>query len=445
MSKNIILLSLGLGSLLAAGLLRGTAEPLPVPQDQQYLENVRLAQIPTDAESLNANIDPLNESGDGTAMPAAAPKDSANSENAIEDPEKSKLDAGVESSPEPTSEASPEASSEPSVAPTPKASSPEELHRLAIVVDTHVETPLLMSENNKVRLRSNQGQVSLEKLRQGGTDVVFFSIYVNPYRYQKIAKSQADFIIKTLKNEIEANQDWIELATSYADIQRIVKSGKIAGLMGMEGADPIGESLDNINYFYKQGVRYIGPTWSTHTLMADSSGQPKPRWNGLSKFGKMAITRMNDLGMLIDVSHLSDASFNDVLKLSSAPVIASHSGVDGILVHSRNLSNEMLKLLSLNGGVVGIVFYPPHLSKDGKADVGTVIDHIEYAMKVAGPDHVGLGSDFDGLDRPPPVGLKDASDFPAITQELKKRGHSDEDVYKILGGNFMRVFEQVLK
>ncbi len=318
------------------------------------------------------------------------------------------------------------------------------LHQRLVIVDTHVETPLLISEN-QIKLRDNNGQVSLEKLRLGGVNVVFFSIFVNPYRYKNMAKSQADFIIKAFKKELEANQDWVELASSHEDIERIIKSGKIAALMGMEGADPIGESLDNLNYFYKQGVRYLGPTWSTHTLMADSSGPATPRWKGLSKFGKMAVERMNTLGMLIDVSHLSDAAFYDVIKESKQPIIATHSGVDGVLKSARNLSDDMLKLITINGGTVGIIFYPPHLEKTGKATTASVVKHIDHAIKVMGENHVGLGSDFDGLDRPPPSGLKDASEMPNLVNALKDKGYSEERIEKVLGGNFMRVFEKVLK
>lgn len=349
----------------------------------------------------------------------------------------------------PTPTASITASTSPKPSPTPSIISTsrdpnQPLHQRMIIVDTHVETPLLISEK-QIKLRDNQGQVSLEKLRLGGVNVVFFSVFVNPYRYKNMAKSQADFIIKAFKKELDANQDWVELASSYADIERIVKSGKIAALMGMEGADPIGESLDNLNYFHKQGIRYLGPTWSTHTLMADSSGPSKPRWKGLSKFGKMAIERMNSLGMLIDVSHLSDAAFYDVLKLSKQPIIATHSGVDGVLNNARNLSDDMLKLIASNGGAVGIIFYPPHLEKGGNATTASVIKHIDHAIKIMGENHVGLGSDFDGLDRPPPTDLKNTSEMPNLVNALQKKGYSEERLEKVLGGNFMRIFEAVLK
>jgi membrane dipeptidase len=441
--SHLVLMILALGCIAGAATLKLTAPgpedmaphinmPAPAPTEVPSAEEAATAidtpEVPSppgESESLEEALKPLPQS----ASPLASPSPS---EIPIASPTPSSIISNA------TSKSS--GGTSPLLAQTEN----QPLHQRMVIVDTHVETPLLISEN-QIKLRDNKGQVSLEKLRLGGVNVVFFSIFVNPYRYKNMAKSQADFIIKGFKKELEANQDWVELASSYADIERIVKSGKIAALMGMEGADPIGESLDNLNYFYKQGVRYLGPTWSTHTLMADSSGPSVPRWKGLSKFGKTAVERMNDLGMLIDVSHLSDAAFYDVIKLSKQPIIATHSGVDGVLQNARNLSDDMLKLIAVNGGAVGIVFYPPHLEKSGKATTESVVKHIDHAIKVMGEDHVGLGSDFDGLDRPPPTGLKDASEIPNLVNALKKKGYSEERIAKVAGGNFMRVFEDVLK
>ncbi|MGV3524809.1 MAG: dipeptidase [Candidatus Sericytochromatia bacterium] len=440
LTHTITLLILGLGCLAGAAVLNATS-PSPVPEAVQSLElptpeptaSLRPSALPT---RLAASLSPAaaasaSPSGSASASPSgsASPSPSGSASPA----------ASATASPRPSASS---AARLPVVSPSANAA---ELHRQAVVVDTHVETPWLISERN-IKLRTNTGQVSLDKLRQGGVDVVFFSIYVNPAKYANKAKSQAEFIIAGLKKEIQANADLIELATSYDDIVRIVASGKIAGLMGMEGGDPIGESLANVDHFYKLGVRYLGPTWSTHTLLGDSSGPPKPRWNGLTKLGKEVVGRMNQLGMLVDVSHLSDAAFYDVLKTSRQPVIASHSGVDGVRVHPRNLSNDMLKLLAVNGGVVGVLFYPPFLEPQGTpANVASVVKHIDYARKTAGLAHVGLGSDFDGLDLAPPQGLQDATRFPAITEALKQKGYKNDEIAAVLGGNFMRVFQQVLK
>lgn len=442
MAKSLTLLLVGLGLLGGAAVLR---EQSPGPQDITPVDRQLVARLqkaaatpeptpaltPTPAETALMLGRPSPLPG-GEASPSSRPSPSA------------PADASPSPSPSDSPGGSPSPGPSPSPSPSGSPGSVAELHQRAIVVDTHVDTPYWISETH-IKLKSNKRQVDLARLKAGGVDVVFFSILVNPARYGKIAKNQADYIIQTLKRELTANADSIELATSYNDIQRILAKGKIAGLMGMEGGEPIENSVDNVNHFYQLGVRYLSPTWSLNNQLGDSSGPARPRWKGLSPLGKDVVKRMNQLGMLIDVSHLSDATYNDVLKLSTQPVIASHSGVDGIRVSPRNLSDNMLKLLSLNGGVVGIMFYPPILSATGKANVASVVNHIEYAVKVAGIDHVGLGSDFDGLDTPPPKGLEDAGHFPAITAELRKRGYKDEDILKILGGNFMTVFAQVLK
>lgn len=439
MAKTPTLLLVALACIGGAAVLRSQA---PGPRSLEPIDHMPLTAVPTPKPTPLPTALPSRQIINLPARPSA-------SASPVASPSASGSASG---SPSPSASASGSASGSPSPgsspsgspSPTPPPGSTEALHQQAIVVDTHVETPWWINEK-KLRLRDNKGQVSLQKLKTGGVDVVFFSIYVNPAQYGRIAKAKAEAIISDLKREMDLNADMIELATSYGDIQRIVAKGKIAGLMGMEGGDPIGNSVDNVNHFYRLGVRYLGPTWSVHTQLGDSAGQPKPRWNGLSPLGKQVIKRMNEVGMLVDVSHLSDAAFSDVLKTSKQPIIASHSGVDGVRVSPRNLSNDMLKLLSVNGGVVGVLFYPPFLENSGRADLASVVKHVDHAAKVAGIDHVGLGSDFDGLDKAPPTGLADASRFPAITAELRKRGYKDADIIKVLGGNFMRVFQQVLK
>lgn len=448
MAKTISLLLVGLGCLAGAAVLRAqTLGPRALEPVDHVTQAALLKALPTPTPSPEQSLTPQQliaslhrASGSPSTSPSASVSGSASpvaSPSASGSPDAS-------ASPSPSPSASSSASPSPSGSPDLNSQNPAELHQQAIVVDTHVESPFLISEQG-LKLRSNNRQVSLEKLKTGGVDVVFFSIYVQPVKYAKNAKQRADYIIQSLKKEIAANQDLIELATSAQEIRQIVAKGKIAGLMGMEGGEAIGGDVNNVDYFYKQGVRYLSPTWSMHTLLADSSGVTRPRWKGLSPLGKQVIKRMNQLNMLVDVSHLSDASFYDVLKTSTQPVIASHSGVDGVRLSPRNLSNDMLKLLAVNGGVVGIMFYPPFLETTGKADVRSVVKHIEYAVKVAGIESVGLGSDFDGLDSPPPAGLQDASRFPAITAELKKQGYKNSEISAILGGNFMRVFDQVLK
>lgn len=403
---------------------QNTAEG-PPPQESDWHRRLRIARAQLKADASKASASPSGPNSSATPTPMMF----------------------LDRKPSPSASSNPSASPTDSISPTPRPSSETDLktlHAQAVVVDTHVETPLLFTENGAKLGNNPRGQVDLLKLKQGGVDVVFFSVFVNPWRYRKIAKSHADFIIKSIKDQVAAHPKEIALAYSHADIQQIVSQGKIAALMGMEGGEPLGSDLKNVDYFYKQGVRYLSPTWSANTLLADSASQ-KAYWKGLSKFGKDVVKRMNELGMLVDVSHISDAAFADVLKISTQPVIASHSGVRSVRIHPRNLSNEMLKQLAKNGGTVGIYFYPPYIDVRRGSNLAKVVDHIDAAVKQVGAAHVGLGSDFDGLDSAPPAGLENASKFPGITAELRKRKYSDEDIQLILGGSFMRVFEQVLR
>lgn len=429
------LLFTGFILLAGAGALRQAVQSPSQPHDLEPL----LAQLQPPSTPPDPNKTPLPTAEDfmRTRLDPFATPTAASSASPVHSPSpfaSGSASPGALGTPSPSPLANERASAGPLSLP--------QLHAEAIVVDAHVDTPLKMVESN-IGLAGNNAEVDIPKLRAGGVDVVIFSIFVSPYRYAKVARSQADFMIKSLKQQVTANSKNIQLAYSFGDLQRIHEQGKIAGIIGLEGADPLEGKLTNLDYFYKQGVRYIGLTWSTHTALADSSSGP-PKWNGLSPLGKQVVERMNELGMVVDVSHLSDKSFYDVLKTSKAPVMASHSSARALQPSPRNLNDDMLRNLAKNGGVVGAIFYPPFLAK-GPTSTQTVVDHIDHMVKVAGIGAVGLGSDFDGLDIKPPVGLENASKFPNITAELRKRGYSDEDIRKVLGGNLMRVFEQVLR
>lgn len=318
-----------------------------------------------------------------------------------------------------------------------------QIHSEAIIVDTHVDTVLRMLDKGVQLGQWSRGHIDIPKMQRGGLDVVFFSIFVDP-AYRHRSKIRAEQLIQIVKQQVNANPESIEMAYSYNDIIRIVKKGKIAALLGLEGGHPLLDNLDNLDNFYRQGIRYMGLTWSKHLNWADSSGPASPRFNGLTDFGKSVIKRMNKLGMLIDISHSSDSTFWDVFKLSKAPFIASHSSVRSLRQHRRNLNDSMIKNLAKSRGVMGINFYPNFLTVKRKATVKDVVDHIEYAVKIAGPDVIGIGSDYDGIFSVP-VGLEDVSKIFIISQELHRRGFKEETIKKILGGNFMRVFKEVLK
>jgi membrane dipeptidase len=286
----------------------------------------------------------------------------------------------------------------------------------------------------------------------------------------------------------EKHPDTWELATSAKDIRRIVESGKLAALMGLEGGYAIDDKIENVERYYKMGVRYMSGAWSVSTSWAGSSGDETGRTRGLTDFGKQVIREMNRLGMMIDVSHLSDKAFWDIINTSTKPIIATHSNVRAIASVARNLDDEMIRALAKKGGVVCVLFYPEFLEpgwsekkkivdkeiasmvqkasdqEPGGAarkkmardrvrveeyarrmpavSVARIVDHIDYIVRLVGIDHVGVGSDFDGIQAVP-RDLSSVAELPNLTAELVRRGYSEEAIDKILGGNILRVMEAV--
>ncbi len=298
----------------------------------------------------------------------------------------------------------------------------------------------------------------LRRLRAGGVDAQFFSIFSHPRYLPADAKRRALDMIQVVYEQVKRHPDDLELARSAADVRRIVAQGRIAALMGLEGGHAIEDDLANLREFYELGVRYMTLTWSNTHNWADSSTD-EARHGGLTEFGRDVVREMNRLGMIVDISHVSDETFFDTLEVTRAPVMASHSSVRAIVDHPRNMSDDMLRAVARNGGVVMINFSENYIDPD-KAGVWPsvrhwisnlgwkhspfelVIDHIEHVIRVAGIDHVGLGSDFDGTLFLP-KGMEDVSKFPNITVELLRRGHPEEDVRKVLGENALRVLSAV--
>jgi membrane dipeptidase len=333
-------------------------------------------------------------------------------------------------------------------------------------------------------------QTDLRRMKQGGVDAQFFSIYVNArWLNQKPAEGggparRALDMIDALGRQISKHSDEMELARGVADIRRIVRRGKLAALMGLEGGYAIENSLAVLRTFHQLGIRYMTLTHTDTTDWADSSGDiDNPavlHHDGLTDFGRDVVREMNRLGMMVDVSHVADSTFWDVLETTRAPVIASHSSCRALADHPRNLTDDMLRALGTNGGVIMLNFanefvdqrvvdfkkqfrsfelatqkkYPDDPQKARaecqaffstnypRTTVSLFVNHIDHVVKVAGIDHVGLGSDFDG-EITPPVGLEDVSRFPAITASLAQRGYSDGDIKKVLGENLLRVMSAV--
>jgi membrane dipeptidase len=308
---------------------------------------------------------------------------------------------------------------------------------------------------------SGKTQTDIPRMKEGGLDAEFFAIYVAAkYAKEGGAARRALDMIDGVYEQARRHPESLEMAFSSDDIRRIHKSGKIAALMGIEGGHAIEDSLSALREFYRLGVRYMTLTHTNTNNWADSAGgidsPAEKRHGGLSDFGREVVREMNRLGMMVDISHVSDDTFRDAIETSQAPVIASHSSCRALTNVPRNPTDDMLKALAKNRGVVMINFYngfinteyaKPGMPAPGKPASAATLDmlmrHFEHAIKVAGIDHVGIGSDFDGVDGLVPTGMEDVSKLPAITYELLKRGYSEADVKKVLGENLLRVMAEV--
>jgi membrane dipeptidase len=319
------------------------------------------------------------------------------------------------------------------------------LQRDTPLIDGHNDFPWALRENNAARdldkldIRMPQPKIhtDIARLRQGGVGGQFWSVYV-PATLQGGAAVVATLEqIDVVHRMARRYPDTFELATTAADVERIFKAGRIASLIGMEGGHSIDNSLATLRMFHALGARYLTLTHSTNIAWADS-GTDKPKLGGLSAFGEEVVREMNRLGMLVDLSHTSPDTMLDAIRVSEAPVIFSHSDARALHDHGRNVPDEVLRLLPKNGGIVMVTFVPGFLKADGKATLADAVNHMDHVRKIAGPDHVGIGSDFDGIPTVP-VGLEDVSKYPALTAELLRRGWPDADIRKVLGLNVLRV------
>ncbi len=340
----------------------------------------------------------------------------------------------------------------------------DRLHREAIVVDTHndITSPIVDAGFDMgARDSSGKTQTDIPRMKEGGLDAEFFSIYVaSSYAKDGGAARRALQMIDGVYEQIRRHPESLELALTVSDIRRLHKTGRIAALMGIEGGHAIEDSLPALRMFHRLGIRYMTLTHTNTNNWADSAGgisvKGERRHEGLSDFGREVVREMNRLGMMIDISHVSDETFNDCIETSRAPLIASHSSCRALTNVPRNMSDEMLRALAKNGGVVMINFYngfinteyagpgmPPPAKAAEQATFEMLLQHFEHAIRVAGIDHVGIGSDFDGVDGLLPPGMEDVTKLPAITYELLKRGYSEADVKKVLGENLLRVMGRV--
>ena len=362
-----------------------------------------------------------------------------------------------------------------------------QIQRRAIVIDTHndVTTPMTNDDFDLSGSPPTPYRTNIERMKKGGLTAEFFSLYVKPWYVDHGGSARRTLdMIDSVYRAVERHPRDLMLATSVADIRRAKQQGKIAALMGIEGGHAIEDSLPTLREFYRLGVRYMTLTWNNTNNWADSNRGPNTH-HGLSDFGKEVVREMNRLGMLVDISHVSDETMNDALDVSKAPIIASHSSARALSNVPRNIPDDVLKRIAKNGGVVQVNFYSLFVDEktvrtqsnerdarikaqqaaidekykddpERRAEesdkleaanplpplpISKLIDHIDHIVKVAGIDHVGIGADFDGANDMP-EGAQDVSMLPNITYELLKRGYSERDIRKILGENLLRAFAE---
>lgn len=317
-----------------------------------------------------------------------------------------------------------------------------ELHFDAIVCDGHCDTlGDVLAGARRLHDHAASGHVDLPRLRAGGVTAQVFACFVPVSEYHAGATRHALQRLDALHEALATDAGDLLLATGAADIRRAKVSGQIAGLLGLEGAEALAGSLEVLRCFHRLGVRVLGLTWNYRNEVADGVHDSGTR--GLTPFGTRVIEECNRIGMMIDVSHLSPAGLTAVLTVSQQPVIASHSNAAALCSHIRNLTDAQIEAIAAAGGLIGATFVPIFLtSPEENATLGHVLDQLDYLIRVAGPDHVMIGSDFDGIRFAPP-GIEDASRYPAITAGMVGRGHDETTIRKVLGLNFLRVLETV--
>jgi membrane dipeptidase len=286
-------------------------------------------------------------------------------------------------------------------------------------------------------------QTDLAGWKQGGLDAQMISIYIDP-------SGQTNYYQRTLNDiglfdgQMAANPTLIGQARTPAEVRALASQGKIAAVLGLEGGHSIENNISNLITLYQRGIRYCTITWNNSTSWAASAkDEAAGKTGGLSEFGRQVIRTLDSLGVIIDVSHVGVKTIDDILAVTKNPIIASHSGAWALNHHYRNLTDLQLKAIAARGGVVGVVFYPPFLSSTSKATLDTVVKHIDYIKNLVGVDFIAIGSDFDGIGRDVPAGLENVTKYPDLTMALLRHGYTPSDVRKILGANYMRVFEAV--
>jgi membrane dipeptidase len=352
------------------------------------------------------------------------------------------------------------------------------VYRDAIVIDVHNDMPSKMIDDgytadvrHQPGFDKTQGETDLPRLLESGITGVFMSAYVDPVKWTfgtDRSWKQVQVYLDTIHAFARRHPNQLTFATTAADVRAAKAQGKVAILIGVEGGHAIENSIENLRELHRRGVRYMTLTWNNGTEWAGAAaGLNGTRSGGLTERGREIVREMNRLGILVDISHVSDSTFYDAIATTTYPVIASHSSARAINSHRRNMNDDMLRAVARNGGVVNVNFYSAFIDPEFKArseqleatlgagaeaatrqlprpPLSVLLDHFDHIIKVAGIDHVGLGSDFDGVGGHLPQGMDDVTKLPLIAQGLLDRGYSEADVKKVLGGNMLRVMERAI-
>lgn len=319
------------------------------------------------------------------------------------------------------------------------------------VLDSHCDTPSHILNQRDLSLDNELAQVDFPKLERGGVDGAFFALYIPAELDTEAARNHMYEMLEGVKRTIKDNQNRAAFAFSRSQALQNKSQGLFSVFLGLENGSPLGqdeEAFELLQSLYNEGVRYITLCHSEANQICDSCASKSPKWGGLSPFGKQLVAEMNRIGMLVDVSHISDSSFYDVLACSTKPVVATHSCCRALAGHPRNMTDDMIRALAQRGGVIQINFYPVFLDasysetlSDERPSFKLIADHIDHVVSLVGIDHVGIGSDFDGIDVVP-EGMEDISMLPKLFDELRSRGYTEEDLIKIAGENFFRILAE---
>lgn len=326
----------------------------------------------------------------------------------------------------------------------PNGTSPSTLHNDSIIVDTHCDAlGTVVEGRRRLGERSSDGQFDLPRALEGGLTAEFLAIYLDAPQPGNNLRKAIQYV-DLFYREIESYPDQAIHVTRADDIQLAKKQGKVGLLLSMEGAEPLEGDLGALRTFYRLGLRSLGITWNRRNEAADGVGE-LGTGGGLSHFGEELVKECNRLGIMLDLSHLAPAGVEDVLELSETPPVATHANCHTLWQHPRNLTDSQLEAIAAKDGVVGVAAVPLFLGEDrNRSSLSVMLDHLDHMVGVMGEDHVGLGTDFDGVGDARVEGLDDASKLPNLTAALLDRSYSDEAISKFLGGNFFRVLRQVI-